>query len=267
MAKSAAACPRSLLIGLARFIPALVVFAATLPLVHTLALVPLLVGSALTLTAICAGIGFDMESSFARSVARRGLAGLVLFSVYTGFVAVLLAAPALWLMGEPSLPAALALSAAALLALLALWRLWPAFALPFVWDDAFPQESKGSWLFAALRRSLAFARHLTGEHELFFTHGLPAALSVLVVSVGALALAGLGGIVPTEVRVSALIIYALAIVPLAHLVLATRCVSALLTDAGKQRPRAAVAPLAQDLPPAPVLPTGIGATELGATLL
>lgn len=267
MAKSAAARPRSLLIGVARFIPALVVFAATLPLVHTSALVPLLVGNALMLTAICAGIGFDMESSFARSVARRGLVGLVLLSLYTGFVAVLLAAPALWLMRDPSLPAALALSAAALLALLSLWRLWPAFALPFVWDDAFPQESKGSWLFAALRRSLAFARHLTGEHELFFTHGLPAALSVLVACVGALALAGLGGIVPVEVRWSALIIYALAIVPLAHLVLATRCVNALLTDAGKQRARDIAEPSADVAAPPPALPSGIGASELGATLL
>lgn len=267
MAKPATDRPRSLLIGVVRFIPALVVFAATLPLVHTLALVPLLIGSALMLTAICAGIGFDMESSFARSVARRGLAGLVLFSAYTGYVAILLAAPALWLMRDPSLPAALALSAAALLALLSLWRLWPAFVLPFVWDDAYPQESGGSWLFAALRRSLAFARHLTGEHELFFSHGLPAALGVLLVSVGALALAGLGGVVPSEVRLTALITYALVIVPLAHLVLATRCVNALLADARRQRPRAVdlPAPPMEALPPA--LPSGIGASELGATLL
>ena len=237
MSKPAAAGPRSVLVGLARFVPAVLAFAAAAAAAHPLALILLLLGNALMLTAICAGIGFDMDSGFARSVARRGLAAFVLFSLYTVIVALLLAAPAWWLTRDPSLPAALALSAAALLAVLSLWRLWPAFALPFVWDDAYPEADQGSWLLAALRRSLAFARHLTGGHELFFTHGLPAALAVLAVCVGALALAGFGGSVGSELRISAFIVYGLAIVPLAHVVLATRCVNARLTVGRRRRMR------------------------------
>jgi ankyrin repeat protein len=268
MPKPAAARPRSLLAGLARFIPAFLVFAVVAVAVHPLALVLLLVGNALALTAVCAGIGFDMDASFARSIARRGLAAFVLLSLYTALVALLLAAPAHWLAREPSLPGALALSAALLIALFALWRLWPAFALPFVWDDAYPEEGQGSWLLTSLRRSLAFARHLTGEHELFFSHGLPAGLAVLVVSAGALALAGLGGMVSPELRLSGLIVYALAVVPLAHMILAKRCVHALLTDARRRRvPPAASESEASESALLPALPPGMGALELSTTLM
>lgn len=270
MSKPAAARPRSLLVALARFLPALGVFALALPFAHPLILVALLAGNALMLTAICAGIGFDMDARFARSVARRGLAGLVLLTLYTLFVAALLAAPAWWLLHEPSLTAALVLSAAGLLAVLALWRLWPAFALPFVWDDAYPEDAGGSWLLAALRRSLAFARHLTGEHELFFSHGLPAALAAFAACAGALALAALAPTLAEETRVALLAGYALTVVPLAQLVIATRCSHALLADARRHRVRArregAAAEAAADGPPAS-LPAGIGPLELGATLL
>ncbi len=259
-----AARPRSLLVALARFIPALLAFAAAIPAAHPLVLVALLVGNALMLTAVCAGIGFDMDQRFARSVARRGLAGFVLLSLHTAFVFAVLAGPALWLMQEPSLPAALAMSAAALLAVLALWRLWPAFALPFVWDDAYPEDARHSWLFVALRRSLAFARHLTGTRDRFFTHGLPVALALFVVSTGALALAGLGKLLAPELRISALVVYALALTPLAHLVVATRCVSLLVAD---DRRRAAPRETVEAVSAGAELPLGIGATELAATLL
>src|SRR5690606_462673 len=164
--------PRSLLVGLARFLPALLCFAGAVFAADPLTLILLLIGDALMLTAICAGIGFDMETRFSRSIARRGLAGFILLSVYSVVLALLMVGPAWWLAREPSLSAALALSAALLLGLLALWRSWPVMVLPFVWDDAYPAEGSGSWLLTALRRSFAFAHHLTGENELFFSHGL-----------------------------------------------------------------------------------------------
>ncbi len=269
MSKPASARRRSSFVALARFLPALLAFAAAAAATHPLALILLLLGNALMLTAICAGIGFEMDTGFARSVARRGLAGFVLLSLYTVFVALLLAGPAWWLARNPSLLPALALSTAALLAVIALWRMWPAFALPFVWDDAYPEGTEGSWLLAALRRSLAFARHLTAGHELFFTHGLPAAIALFVVSFGALALAGLATAIGFEMRVSALVVYALVIVPLAQLVIATRCVNALLADARqRRRMRAPADPQAAAESSAPSgLPSGIGSHELGATLL
>lgn len=269
MSNPAAARPRSFLVSLARFLAAFAVFALALPFAHPLILVALLVGNALMLTAICAGIGFDMDLRYARSVARRGLAGLVMLTLYTLFVAALLAAPAWWLMREPSLSAALTLSAAGLLAVLALWRLWPAFALPFVWDDAYPEETQGSWLLAALRRSLAFARHLTGEHELFFSHGLVAALAAFVACAGALALAALAPGFTDELRIALIVAYALVVVPLAQLLIATRCANAMLADARRHRARARREALAEahgeDSQAA--LPAGIGPLELGTTLL
>jgi uncharacterized protein len=232
--KSVARAP-SLLGGLARYLPALLAFAAAIPASDALTLIILLVGDALMLTAVCASIGFSMDLHFGRSVARRGLAGLVVLCLFTVFVAMLLAAPALWLIREPSLTGALALSAALLLALVSLWRIWPVFVLPFVWDDAYPEVASGSWLAAALRRSLAFARYLTGEHELFFSHGLPVALVVLVVCVGALALSAFGAMMTVEVRIAAIALYALLLVPLACVTMATRCVNAMFADLRAQR--------------------------------
>jgi ankyrin repeat protein len=227
--------PRSLLLGLTRFLPALLCFAAAVFTADPLTLILLLAGDALMLTAICAGIGFDMDLRFARSIARRGLAGFILFSTYSVVLAVLMVGPAWWLLREPTLGGALALSAALLLGLLALWRSWPAIVLPFVWDDAYPAEGRGSWLMTALRRSFAFAHHLTGENELFFSHGLPSALAMLVLCGGALALAALGGGLGVELRVSVLVLYALVLAPLATLTMATRCVSAMFADARERR--------------------------------
>lgn len=230
-----AARPRSVLGGLARYLPALLVFAIAIPATDPLVLIVLLAGIALMLTAVCASIGFSMDGGFMRSIARRGLAGLLVLSLFTVFLAALLTAPTWWLMREPTLTGALALSAALLLGLLSMWRIWPVFVLPFVWDDAYPEVAEGSWLATALRRSLAFARHLTGEHELFFTHGLPTALFVLIVCVGALALAAFGNALNFEMRLSALAIYALLVVPIACLTMVNRCVSAIFTEARSQR--------------------------------
>ncbi len=227
--------PPSALGTLARFLPAVLIFAIAIPATDPLVLIVLLAGIALMLTAVCASIGFAMDGRFVRSIARRGLAGLLALSLFTVFLAVLLLAPTWWLLREPSLSGALALSAAILLGVLSLWRIWPVFVLPFVWDDAYPEVAEGSWLATALRRSLAFARHLTGEHELFFSHGLPTAIFVIIICMGALALAAFGSVLDLEMRISAIALYALLVVPLACLLMVTRCVNAIFTDARSQR--------------------------------
>ena len=65
----------------------------------------------------------------------------------------------------------------------------------FVWDDAYPGQRDGSWIFTATLRCIAFSRHLSHE-ERFFSHFLPAALSLLVLAFGAIALTGLYGVLP-----------------------------------------------------------------------
>jgi len=254
-------------------LPAWLLFTLAALIDHPLALVLMLAANALTMTAICHAIGFGRESSFLRSLGRRGLAYFILLTAYTAFVAAALAGPALWLSKDNSLAAALALSAALVVALLALWRIWPAFALPLLWDDAYPHDDeRGSWLSTALRRCVAFARHLTRENDLFFGYGLPAACAALLLATGALALAGLGGFLSGEVRTVGLFIYAVLLAPLAHALLANRCLRALLADARSARQQRQPSGDTEQVTPSPEaapvgLPPGISRAELDATLL
>ncbi|HEY0179272.1 MAG TPA: hypothetical protein VGC30_06545, partial [Dokdonella sp.] len=270
MPKPAVTRRSSLYAAFRHFLPAWLLFAATALVDHPLSLVVLLIADAIAMTAVCRLVGFEMEATFLRSVARRGLAYFVLLTLYTAFVAVLLVGPTWWLSRDGALPAALLLSGALAVAVLALWRVWPAFALPFVWDDAYPRDDeRGSWLTSALRRSLAFAAHLTREHDLFFGYGLPAGFALLLLATGALALAGIGDVLVGDVRPIALAAYALLVVPAAHLVLARRCLRALLADARAARRAAADAAVAEKAAQetAAALPPGIGRAELDATLL
>ncbi|MGY3041274.1 ankyrin repeat protein [Rhodanobacter sp. TND4EL1] len=222
--------------ALAWFLPGLLaVFVAGL-VNHPLTLIPLLAANALTLAAVCHAIGFDPEPQFMRTVLRRGAAHLVMFTGYTVLVFVLVAWPMMQLTHTPSLSAALMLAAALVLALVALWRLWPAFGLVFLWDDAYPSQRDGSWIFTATLRSLAFGRHLSGE-ERFFSHFLPVAFSVLLLSFGAIALTGLYGLVPAEPRTAALALYGIVLLPAGCLVIANRTLRALLCESRHSRRR------------------------------
>ncbi|MFC5436227.1 ankyrin repeat domain-containing protein [Rhodanobacter umsongensis] len=222
--------------ALAWFIPGLLAVAVAGLATHPLTLIPLLLANALTMAAICHAIGFDPEPRFGRTVLRRGAAHLVMFSGYSVLVFVLVAWPMLQLSRAPSLGAALILAAALVLALSALWRLWPAFGLVFVWDDAYPSQRDGSWIFTATLRSIAFGRHLSHE-ERFFSHFLPAALSLLVLAFGAIALTGLYGVLPPEPRIAALAIYGVVLLPLGCLVIANRTLRALLCERHQPRRR------------------------------
>ncbi len=240
-----------LLQALAWFVPGLLAVAAAGMAIHPLTLIPLLLANALTMAAICHAIGFDPEPRFGRTVLRRGAAHLVMFSSYTALVFVLVAWPMLQLGHAPSLAAALALAAALVIALVVLWRVWPAFGLVFVWDDAYPCQRDGSWIFTATLRSIAFGRHLSHE-ERFFSHFLPAALSLLVLAFGAIALAGLYGILPSELRIVALALYGVVLLPLGCLVIANRTLRALLCERGDRRAQDRACS-ATDAPPVRVL--------------
>lgn len=256
-----------LLHALAWFVPGLIAVAAAGLASHPLTLIPLLLANALTMAAICHAIGFDPEPSFGRTVLRRGAAHLVMFTGYTALVFVLVAWPMLQLTHGASLSAALALAAAMVLALVALWRLWPAFGLVFVWDDAYPSQRDGSWIFTATLRSIAFGRHLSRE-ERFFSHFLPAAFALLVLAFGAIALTGLYGVLPPEPRIAALAIYGVVLLPLGCLVIANRTLRALLCERHQPRRRGDHDPRAAA--PRPVLSEqerAAGTPEQAAALL
>ena len=232
------------------FIPGWLAVAAAAPSDRPLALIPLLLANALTMAAVCHAIGFDPEPRYRRTVLRRGAAHVVMFTAYVALVFVLMAWPMLRLHQAPTLGGALLLAAALVVALAALWRLWPAFGLVFVWDDAYPAQHDSSWIFTATARSLAFGRHLARE-ERFFSHFLPAALALLVLAFGAITLTSLSGVLPAELRIAALTLYGLVLLPLGCLVIANRTLHALLCE--PQLPRCDAADeTAPGIPPAPV---------------
>ena len=239
--------------ALAWFVPGLIAVALAGLVAHPLTLIPLLLANALTMAAVCHAIGFDPEPSFARTVLRRGAAHLVMFTGYAVIVFALVAWPMLSLSQSHSLSATLALVATLVLALAVLWRPWPAFGLVFVWDDAYPARHDGSWIFTATLRSLMFGRHLARE-ERFFSHFLPAALALLVLTWGAIALSGLYGMLPSEIRTAALALYGVLLLPLGCLIVANRTLRTLLCaqhDRHRQRAALADAPAAAK-PAAPV---------------
>jgi len=256
-------------VTVAHFAPAYLLLAGVGLLASPLSLIFMLCANVLMITAMSHAMGFGTHASFLRNLMQRGLVYFILLTGYTALVAVLLAVPVLWVLQVGSLLAALLLSVAFVVAMLALWRFWPAFTLSFVWDDAYPHAEHGSWLTTALRRSLDFARHLTGDQDLFFSHGLPASLLLLLLSTCMLSLAGLCEVLPSEFRITALAIYGVLVMPLGNWVLINRTVRALLTEVAAHQKIESLA-VAQDAPN-PVLdmglPAGIALAELNATLL
>ncbi|MBS0432391.1 MAG: ankyrin repeat domain-containing protein [Proteobacteria bacterium] len=224
-----------LLRSLPYFLPALVAVALAAFVASSLALLPLLLANTLCMAAVCHAIGFDSEPSFPRTVLRRGAIHLILFAAYTAIVFGLVAWPLLALSSAPSLGATLGLCVALVVALGLLWRLWPVFGLVFLWDDAFPEEQERSWITTAFARSFAFAWHLTGAQEHFFSRFLPAGIACVALAFGALALTGVGSVLPDELRTAALFLYAVAVLPLGTLVMANRTLRALLCETWRER--------------------------------
>ncbi len=201
------------------------------------ALILLLVGASLSMAAVSHAIGFGCEATFTRTALRRGAAHLIALAIHTAVVFALVAWPLLMLSRSPSLEATLALAVALAIAVALLWRLWPVFGLVFEWGDAFPAGQQHSWITAALARSIGFAQHLTRGRELFVSHFLPASLAQLAIAFAALALAGIGTRLPSEIRTTALLLYALVLLPVCSLVVANRSLRLMLD--GRHRLRLA----------------------------
>ena len=218
--------------GLRHFVPALALTLAAGFVDHPAILVALLVAQPLYVAGAVAMLGYADEPSFATLVLRRGSAYLVLVSTYALVVALVLGVPAMALARAATPANALLLSLGVALAVGVLWRAWPAFGLLFVWDDAYPEDAREdrSWLVAAQHRALAFAAHLSRERDPYFARGLPVALALLFTVAGAMSLAGLGGMLPDELRVTALWLHALLVCPIAAIVIARGAEKLLVED-------------------------------------
>lgn len=253
---------------LRNLLPAWLFCAAAAVLGHPASLVLLLAANTLAMAGTCHALGFGEDSGFVQAVARRGLVHFALSTVYTALLALALAGPVWWLLHDGAMPAALVLSAALLAAWFVAWRIWPAFALPFIWDDAYPVDGKGSWVLAALRRSLAFARHLTSNDEHFLTRTLPASLALSALALAPLLLAGAAGTPAGEIRIAGIAMHALLLLPLADVLLVNRSVRVLLAeDEGITGNAEAAGTESIVSEAAPVqLPPGLSITELNATL-
>ena len=260
------------LLGALYFVLALIAFGAVAFVEQRLSLALLLIADAMTMAALCRVMGFHRRAAFLRILLWPGSAYLALLVAYTALVAVLIGYPLLALLREGSLGATLAISGAGVIALISLWRCWPAFGLIFVWRHARADASPLSRSRGAVRRSLAYAWHLTAENELFFSHGLIVALSLALLAQGALSLAGFEGPIPDRFRLPALAVYAMVVAPLAHWIIATRCASALLTETRRARrersrdvPENALLDISEPVPA--VVPSGLNQGELDAMLL
>jgi ankyrin repeat protein len=234
--------PYAWFINLRYFLPAFLAFAAAAMLQHPSMILLLLIADALMVAGVCRVLGFQQEATFARMILRRGLPFLLLLAGYTAIVALLIVYPLQWLQRDRSLGATIAVSTEVVVAIFSLWRLWPCFGLLFVWKSAYPNQSSDAGIATAISRCTRFAYRLSGNNELFFTHGLVVALGVLGLAAGAMGLGAATAVVPRETQLLALGIYALVFVPLAGMLIANRCADALLIEIRRQRSaRAAIA--------------------------
>ncbi|HET6631816.1 MAG TPA: ankyrin repeat domain-containing protein [Rhodanobacteraceae bacterium] len=191
-------------------------------------LAPLLLAQTLVMAALA------RPASAAGTLALRSLAHLLASAAFCACVWLLTALPLAALAQAPSLGGSLLLSVALVLALAVLWRTWPLFALLFA-GHACGRPA------AALRAVVRHGLRLTGEPEVLFGRGLPAAACLLVLALAALSLAGLTPLLPTAWLLPATLGYALVLAP-AGLLLLRAC-------AAVERRGGARGPLGQRLAP------------------
>jgi ankyrin repeat protein len=263
-------------------VPGAVVLLVALVVQHALVFPLLLLAQALLAAGFAVALGYRLEHSFRALVLRRGVVLLVWLALYSALVALTIGVPMMRLLGDGSVQNAVLLSAGFLLTVVALIRLWPVFGLALLWDEAYPEIRSGSWIFTALKRTFQFGWHLTGDaREPSFGSSILVTISLLLLIVPALAVAGLYGHVPSELPELVLLIYALGFSPLAHLTILWRTERLLWSDeedaeetsgdpaaAAPTLPLAAASAVAVEPPPAaPSLPLTASKLERDATLL
>ncbi len=224
------------------------------PVVQGLCLFGLLLVQTLLAWAVASSLRLGDDSS---QRLRRLSSHLVASALLLGLVAATLTLPLDVLLRDRSLNAALIFSAALLLPLLALSRTWPLLALPLIGDDSTTRPR------ALLRESW----QLSGDGELFFSHGLPAAMALLLASAGILLLTFRPQLLPiANAGLAALLLIAI-VIPFAQLTLLTRGRRLLDLAAKGRRQRNRFGEWQADQEGTRRLPSGLHKAQLDASLL
>jgi ankyrin repeat protein len=197
---------------------------------HPAAAALLLIADACVMIGVAGLAGFNFDNTLFHSPARRSLAYLALLFLYAAVVELLVGYPLRWLLRDHSLEATLALSTTTVIALLSLWKLWPAFGLTVFWRNAYRSDRNSRSLLDAASRSIEFARRMTADNEIFFSHGFIVCLCLLATVIGATTIGGWGNIFTGSARFIALVVYAVAVVPLASLTVINRTADAMRID-------------------------------------
>ncbi len=190
----------------------------------------LLIADACVMIGVSGFVGVNFVGSSFHSPARRSVAYLALLFLYAAVVELLVGYPLRWLLRDHSLEATLALSTTTVIALLSLWKVWPAFGLTVFWRNAYRSDRNSRSFLDAASCSIEFARRMTADNELFFSHGLIACLCLLAIVIGATTIGGWGNIFTGNARVIALVVYAVVVVPLASLTVVNRTAGAMRID-------------------------------------
>ena len=249
------------------FAPAAVAFAAA-AFVDQLWIAALIVAAdVLVVAGVARLVGLRFDNTVRPTAATRlGTIAVLVFG-YAAFVGLAIAYPMNRLLRDPSLGATMALSTTAVLVLLSLWKSWPALGLAILLRNR--RENHASLMSQAFER----ARRITGENELFFSHGLLVSLCLLLLVEGAFALGGFSIPLHGNQRWTILCLYAVCVAPLASWVVVNRTASAVLIDRARERRAHAQSdvpqPTVQDASEnvATELPAAANAQELDAMLL
>jgi uncharacterized protein len=237
---------------------------------HPAAAAFILIADACVMIGMAGLAGFNFDNTLFHSPARRSMAYLALLFLYAAIVELLVGYPLRWLLWDHSLEATLALSTTTVIALLSLWKVWPAFGLTVFWRNAYRSDRNSRSLLDAASRSIEFARRMTADNEIFFSHGLIVCLCLVATVIGATTIGGWGNIFTGSARFIALVVYAVAVVPLASLTVINRTADAMRIDILRRirvRREGADPAVAVAEEPVEQVPENIGIDELNAMLL
>jgi len=166
----------------------------------------------------------DEDLSWGGMLGRGGLAHLIAVLALTLAVVGLIGWPVVRAMRAPDVANALWLSLGVTVLLLLLCRTWPVFGLVWLRNPAHDAaiDAEGSSA-TRIGRSVSLAWRLTAGFFHTLGSGLAVGIAMSLLVIGALCVAGLCGSLPTDLRLAALLLWALVIAPLVSLLTLWQC--------------------------------------------